>query len=73
MQDVARDVLQRNAYFSHSEYILAAMLADYDNTARDHAATKILAARKGKARELRVFRVLRLDWQAEHLTDMISW
>ena len=65
--------MQRNAYSSHCEYVLAAMLADYDNTKRDDAATKTLAARKRKARELSVFRVLRLNWQAEHLTDMISW
>ena len=65
--------MQRNAYFSHCEYVPAAMLTDYDNTVRDQAATKILTARKRKARELWVFRVLRLNWQTEYLPDMISW
>ena len=49
------------------------MLADRDSATRDQAVTKILAAGKRKARELRVFRVPRLNWQAEHLIDMISW
>ena len=49
------------------------MLTDPDSAVTDQAATKILAARKRKARELRVFRVPRLNWQAGHLTDMISW
>ena len=52
------------------------MLTDY-NTVGDQATTKILAARKRKARELSrpfpVFRVLRLNWQTAYLTDMISW
>ena len=49
------------------------MLADRDSAVRDQAVANILAARKRKARELRVFRVPCLNWQAEHLTDMISW
>ena len=55
------------------EYVLAAMLADRDSATRNQAVTDILAARKRKVRELRVFRVPRLNWQAEHLIDMISW
>ena len=70
---VTRDVVQRNAYFAHCEYVLAAMLAYRDSATRDQVPTKILAARKHKARELRAFRVSRLNWQAEHLIDMISW
>ena len=73
VQDLTRDVVQRNAYFAHCENILAAMLTDRDSAVRDQAVTKILAARKRKARELRVFRVPRLNWQTEHLADMISW
>ena len=73
VQGLTRDVVQRNAYFAHGKNILAAMLTDCDSAVRDQDVTKILAARKRKARELRVFRVPRLNWQAEHLTDMISW
>ena len=49
------------------------MLTDRDSAVRDQAVTKILAERKRKARELRVFRVPRLNWQVEHRTNMISW
>ena len=73
MQDVTREVVQRNAYFAHCENLLAAMLTDYDGAVRNQAVTKIMAARKRKARELRVFRVPHLNWQAEHFSDMISW
>ena len=52
---------------------LATNQANHDSAARDQAAAKILAARKRKAHELRMFRVPHLNWQAEHLTDMISW
>ena len=54
VQNLTRDVVQRNAYFANGENILAAMLTDHDSAVRDQAVTKILAARKGKARELRV-------------------
>ena len=49
------------------------MLIDHDSATRDQAVTNIVAARKRKTRELRVFRVHRPNWQAEHLIDMISW
>ena len=39
-----------------------------DSAVRDQAVANILAARKRKARELLVFRVPRLNWQAEHFT-----
>ena len=73
VQNATREVVQRNAYFAHCENVLTAMLVDRDSAVRDQAVSKILTARKSKSRALRVFRVPRLNWQAEHFTEMISW
>ena len=48
IQDIAVAVLQRNAYLSHHENILLAMLADNDHNVRLLAVNKIIIIRVSK-------------------------
>ena len=73
MQGVTETPCNEKRTSPSCEYVLAALLADRDSATGEQAVTKILTAKKRKARELRVFCVTRLNWQAEHLIDIISW
>jgi len=45
VQKVTEEVVQRNAYFAHSENVLAAMVTDGDGEGRGRAVDVILTAR----------------------------
>ena len=45
IQDIARRVVQNNAFYAHPENILVAMLEDEDKTIRKEALDKITAVR----------------------------
>ena len=80
VQDVAKKSFQTNAYFAHSENLLAAMLCDEDETIRQKAINAILTIRRRKkckvkvnAAGIRVFRVPQLNWEAKNYMEIIPW
>ena len=44
-------MMQRNGYFAHQEYVLIAMLGDYNENVRNVGVAKMLARRKQVAEE----------------------
>ena len=81
VQQIAKPVVQNNAYFAHPENVLAAMLADEDEEVRRDAVNKILALRKMKnepkkskmIRGIRVFKVPKLNWDASKYIEIFDW
>ena len=70
------DNIQTNGYFSHSEYVLFAMLADENQEYRKKAVEKILLVRQNKLptdKQLRTFFVPKIRSDASNYTKMINW
>ena len=74
-RDVVDVVIQRNAYFCHTEHMLVAMLADERKHIRELACRRVLAARKEAASPsaIRQFRVPKLNFGAENYIDLVDW
>ena len=73
---IVDDVLQRNAFWAHSENVLLAMLYDENKHIRELAYRKILASRQqnhGTLSVLRKFRVPLLNFQAQSYVHMLQW
>ena len=70
---IVDEVIQRNAYFSHYENILLAMLTDERNHIRKLAFRRILAAKEENRHSLRRFRVPKLNFEADDYTNLIDW
>jgi len=73
VQKVTKEVVQRNAYFAHSENVLAAMVTDGDGEGRGRAVDVILTARGQSHHPLRRFSVPQLNWEADAYPEMINW
>ena len=66
--------IQRNAYFAHEENLLLTMLVDDRASIRQLALRRILAARKYRSQNcsMRLFKVPRVNFQAEQYIDLID-
>jgi hypothetical protein len=79
LKAVVDKVIQRNAYFAHSENLLLSMLSNEREFIRKVAYRRILAARamtkKGKQLKQapRTFQVPTINFAAEDYTDLIDW
>lgn len=67
-------VIQRNAYFAHTENLLIAMLADKRPEIRKLAVCRILEARsRNNSQNVRVFKIPKLNFKAKDYIDLIDW
>ena len=79
VQEVARKSVQTNAYFAHSSNLLLSMLSDHDEEVRQKAVNTIISIRNGDtqvektSQGIRVFRIPKLNWDADKYTEMIDW
>ena len=74
LKAVVDPVIQRNAYFSHPENLLLAMLTDDRPEIRELALRRILKARKQETgSQMRLFSVPILNFQATSYIEMIDW
>ena len=68
--------VESGAWFAHSEHILQTLLASDDETERRFAVKTIIGLR-GKSEldgsNICPYRIPPLNWQAEKLTELISW
>lgn len=79
--DMAKPVIQRNAFFAEPGMIACAMLASSELEVRSKIVNLIRNNRKKKPRKLRMkvlqgirkFCTPKLQWDAKHWSDMISW
>ena len=72
---IVDNVIQRNAFFAHSEKILLAMLTDDRVVIRELAYRRFIAARKEHASstKIRQFRVPNLNFEADDYTNLVMW
>ena len=74
LQKVVDPVIQRNAFFSHPENLLLAMLTDEKPAMRELAMRRILKARKQPStNKVRSFSVPVLNFEATSYLEMIDW
>lgn len=74
LKKVVDPVIQRNAFFSHPENLLLAMITDERPHIRELALRRILKSRKQKCtRSVRSFSVPALNFEATDYVDMIDW
>ena len=81
VQEVAKKSFQTNAFFAHSSNLLLAMLVDEEEEIRRRAVNVIMKIRQGEILSemektgsgLRVFRVPKLNWDAQDFTQIIDW
>ena len=81
VQAVAQKSVQTNAYFAHSSNLFVAMLSDEEESIRRKAINTILDMRSGKIKSkvkkniegIRIFRVPKLNWNAQTFVDIIDW
>lgn len=76
LKSVIDPVIQRNAFFAHSENVLLAMLADYREHVRELALRRILKIRRATSDSgtvLRIFEVPTLNLNADDYIDLIDW
>lgn len=73
-RDIVDKVIQRNAFFAHSENILIAILGDDRKYVRELALRRILKCRASKTdHQLRDFKVPDLKFDAADYTELINW
>ena len=72
-QDIARPVIQRNAFFLHPENILLSMIRDQSSTMRELGWRRILALRESATGELRKFAIPTINLDCSNLSDIIDW
>jgi len=74
MRAIVDPVIQRNAFFGHSENILVAMLTNERRHIRELASRRIMVARQyATSSKVRQFRVPVLNFAATDYTELISW
>lgn len=73
VQSVIHSVMQRNGYFLHPENVLIAMMIDERLDVRIKAMNIIFECRKSQTNEIRVFKVPKINFEAEDYVDLISW
>jgi hypothetical protein len=72
VQNIIYPILQRNAYYCHSENLLIAMIADSNDVVRKMAWRRILIAAKTNSSS-RNFVVPKIDFEAMEYTKLIDW
>jgi hypothetical protein len=74
-KSIINDVIQRNAFFAHSENILLAMLADERTPIRQLAFRRITEIRRAHAGALNIrqFKVPHINFKATEYCDLIDW
>lgn len=72
LKSIVDPVIQRNAYFGHSENILLAMLFDSRKSVRKLGFQRLLKARSSPAPS-RVFTIPELNFNAKEYYDLIPW
>ena len=82
IQNITKKYVQVNAFFAHSSNLLVAMLAEEDDESiRKQAVDGIIEIRKIKEHSniertdsgLSIFKVPKLNWDAENYTQIIDW
>ena len=75
LRSIVDEVIQRNAYFCHSENLLLGMLTDEREHIRELAYRRILAARRENIilSEVRRFRVPTINFAAKDYIDLVDW
>ena len=74
VKNIIKPVIQRNAYFLHSENILLCMVHDEDNTMKELGWRKILKSRQNKQRiAVRSFKSPDINFEAENYHGLIDW
>lgn len=69
----ATKAIQTNAFYAHPENMLLGMAFDEDVDFRRDAIKKILAARNNPRQERRQFKVPKINFEADHYTQIINW
>ena len=73
---IIHPVIQRNAFFAHPENIILAMIGDDRHHIRELGLRKILKIRDNggqNSKNLRIFQVPKLNFDASAYYDMIDW
>ncbi|KAK0066832.1 hypothetical protein Bpfe_003567 [Biomphalaria pfeifferi] len=74
LKKVVDPVIQRNAFFTHPENLLLAMLTDEKSEIRELALRRIMKSRKQKrTSSVRSFCVPLINFEATSYIDMIDW
>ena len=69
---IVKPIIQRNAYFAHSESILISMISDENETMRELGWRRIKKFRDER-KGLRSFAVPKLNFSCSHYSQMIEW
>ncbi|CAI6353446.1 unnamed protein product [Macrosiphum euphorbiae] len=72
---IVQQVIQQNAYFLHPENVLICMVTDNDPEIRKRGLELVLLSRETAKKEgkIRPFRVPKINFEATHYSDLISW
>lgn len=75
LRKVVDEVIQRNAYFCHTENLLLAMMTDERKHVRELACRRMLAAREVRLStgRIRQFRVPKVNFNAKDYIDLVDW
>ena len=73
IQEVVRSVLTRNAFWTHPDQLLLAMVADGQQSVREKTVQLIRSGRQHQTAEVRQFRLPRLDFSATCYSELITW
>lgn len=76
LKKIIDPVIQRNAYFGHSENILLRMITDERRHIRELGLRRVLKCRQNKvhnAQQPRVFKIPILNFSASDYVDLIDW
>ncbi|CAH1998449.1 unnamed protein product [Acanthoscelides obtectus] len=73
LKSIVDPVIQRNSYFAHPENVLLAMLTDSQPHIRELAARRILKARSVTIKDLRIFKLPQINFNASTYYDLLNW
>ena len=73
-RNIIQPVIQNNGFYAHSESILLTMIVDNNKNLRKLAYFRIMKARKSESfGTKRVFKVPKINFNAQNYGDMIPW
>lgn len=73
LKTMAQQVLQNNAYFLHSENLLATMLVDPQIETRKKAVKLVNLARNSNRNVVRTFEKPKVNFKAKYYDELIDW
>ena len=74
VRSIVNPVIQRNAFYAHSENMLLSMVNDVEGSNRELGWRRIKKARAtDKGKTVRTFRIPKLNFDATSYIDMINW